>query len=94
MKSSNQHLTPRFQPLADAVPVSQGCNLLSGQVHSFNILDRVVYRLLNYGQQYIDKGIEHDEARSRQQKLQWLPKQAREFKLQLVSNQPVPSVVS
>jgi len=57
-------------------------------------LARLVYRMLKFGQQYVDKGLEHDEARFRQQQLQWLQRQARELNLQLVPNQPVPSAVS
>ena len=57
-------------------------------------LARLVYRLRKFGQQYVDKGMEHDEARFRQQRLQWLQRQARELNLQLVPNQPVPSPVS
>jgi transposase len=53
-------------------------------------LARLVYRMLKYGQQYVDKGMEHYEARFRQQRLQWLQRQAREFNLHLVPNQPVP----
>ena len=57
-------------------------------------LARLVYRMLTYGQQYVDKGMEHYEARFRQQRLQWLQRQARELNLQLVPNQRVPSPVS
>jgi transposase len=57
-------------------------------------LARLVYRMLKFGQQYIDKGMEHYEARFRQQRLQGLQRQAREFDLQLVPHQPVPAAVS
>ena len=49
-------------------------------------LARLVYRMLKFGHQYVDKGMEHDEARCRQQRLQWLQRQARELNLQLVPN--------
>lgn len=55
---------------------------------------RLVYRLRTCGQPYVDTGREHDDARFRQQRLQWLPRQAREVNLHLVPNQPVPSPVS
>lgn len=55
---------------------------------------RLGYRLRKFGQQYMDKGMQHYDARFRQQRLQWLQRQARELNLQLVPNQPVPSVVS
>jgi hypothetical protein len=57
-------------------------------------LARLVYRMLTYGQPYVAKGLEHDEARFRQQRLQWLHRQARELNLQLVPHQPIPSPVS
>lgn len=52
-------------------------------------LCRLVYRMLKYGQEYVDKGIEHYEARFRTQRLQWLQKQARELNLQLTPTQLV-----
>ncbi|HEX9580528.1 MAG TPA: transposase [Gemmatimonadales bacterium] len=55
---------------------------------------RLVYRLRKCGPPYRDKGRPHDAARFRQQRLPWLPRQAREVTLQLVPNQPVPSGVS
>ena len=57
-------------------------------------LARLVYRLLTLGQQDLDKGLEHYEARCRQQRLQWLQRQARALNLQLVPNPPVASAVS
>jgi transposase len=57
-------------------------------------LARLVYRRRKFGQPYVDKGMEHDAARCRQQRLQWLQRQARELNLQRVPNQPVPSPVS
>jgi hypothetical protein len=57
-------------------------------------LARPVYRRLKCGQQDVDKGMEHDEARFRQQRLQWLQRQARAVKLHLVPNQPVRSAVA
>lgn len=55
---------------------------------------RRVYRLLNCGQPYVDKGLQHDEARFRQQRLQWLQRQARALNRPLVPNHLVPSAVS
>ena len=54
----------------------------------------LVYRMLKFGPQYVDKGMEHYEARFRQQRLQWLPRQARALNRQLVPHQPVPAPVS
>jgi transposase len=47
-------------------------------------LARLVYRMLKYGQQYVDKGMQHYEERFRQQRMRWLEKQAKELNLQLV----------
>jgi transposase len=49
-------------------------------------LARLVYRMLKYGQQYVDKGMEyHDHyQRYRNQQIQWLLKKAAKLGLQLV----------
>jgi hypothetical protein len=47
-------------------------------------LARLVYRMLKFGADYIDKGIEAYEARHRQQQMKWLAKQAATLNLQLV----------
>jgi transposase len=50
-------------------------------------LARLVYRMLKYGQQYIDKGTEYYEQRYRQQQLQFLRKKAAQLGLQIVEAQ-------
>jgi transposase len=50
-------------------------------------LARLVYRMLKYGQQYIDKGAEHYEQRSRQQQINFLKKKAAQFGLQVIATQ-------
>ena len=47
-------------------------------------LARLIYRMLKFGADYIDKGMEAYESRYRQQKMQWLTKQAAAFNLQLI----------
>jgi transposase len=47
-------------------------------------LARLVYRMLRYGQQYVDKGMQHYEERFRRQRMRWLEKQAKDLNLQLV----------
>jgi len=47
-------------------------------------LARLVYRMLKYGRQYVDKGLEYYEAKYREQRRKWLAKQAKELNLQLV----------
>jgi transposase len=47
-------------------------------------LARLVYRMLKYGKEYVDKGMEHYEAKYRAQQVKWLTKQAKELNLQLI----------
>ena len=46
-------------------------------------LARLVYRMLKYGQQYVDKGAEYYENRNRQQQIEHLRKKAAQLGLQL-----------
>ncbi len=46
-------------------------------------LARLVYRMLKYGQQYVDKGTEYYEQRYRQQQIQFLQKKAAKLGLQI-----------
>jgi transposase len=46
-------------------------------------LARLVYRMLKYGQQYVDKGAEHYERRNRQQQIEYLKKKAAQLGLQV-----------
>ena len=45
-------------------------------------LARLVYRMLKYGQQYVDKGAEYYERRNRQQQIEFLRKKAAQLGLQ------------
>ena len=45
----------------------------------------LVYRMLRYGQNYVEKGIEHYERKFRLQRIKWLKKEARALNLQLVA---------
>jgi transposase len=51
-------------------------------------LARLVYRMLKYGQQYIDKGNQHYEDRYRQQQVLLLRKKAAKLGLSIVDAQP------
>ena len=51
-------------------------------------LARLVYRMLKYGQQYVDKGAEHYEQRNRQQQINFLKKKAAQFGLQVIATHP------
>jgi len=48
-------------------------------------LARLIYRMLKYGQDYIDKGTEAYEAKYREQRVRWLEKQARDLNLKVVA---------
>ncbi len=52
-------------------------------------LARLVYRLLKFGSQYVDKGIAYYEMKYRQHQIKWITKQAAALNLQLV---PIPEV--
>jgi transposase len=54
-------------------------------------LARLIYRMLKYGKEYVDKGMAYYEAKYRQHQLKWLKKQAAALNLQLV---PLKAVVS
>src|SRR6201987_1061875 len=51
-------------------------------------LARLVYRMLKYGQQYVDKGAEYYERRNRQQQIEFLTKKAARLGLQLAPAHP------
>jgi transposase len=53
-------------------------------------LARLVYRMLKFGQSYVDKGMEHYEGKYRRQQIKWLAKMAAALNLQLT---PSPEVV-
>ncbi len=48
-------------------------------------LARLIYRMIKFGQEYVDKGKEAYEAKYREQRLRWLEKQAKELDLKLVA---------
>jgi hypothetical protein len=50
-------------------------------------LARLVYRMLRYGENYVEKGIEHYEEKFRLQRIKWLRKEAKSLNLQLVAAQ-------
>ena len=51
-------------------------------------LARLVYRMLKYGQEYIDKGMQYYENRYRSQQIALLQKKAAKLGLQIVEAQP------
>src|ERR1700692_919287 len=52
-------------------------------------LARLVYRMLKYGQEYIDKGMQYYEARYRRQQVEFLKKNAAKLGFQIIENQTV-----
>ena len=50
-------------------------------------LARLVYRMLRYGENYVEKGIEHYEEKFRLQRIKWLRKEAKSLNLQLLAAQ-------
>lgn len=47
-------------------------------------LARLIYQMIKYGQEYVDKGMAAYEARYREQRVRWLEKQARELNIQIL----------
>jgi transposase len=56
-----------------------------------HLLARLTYRMLKFGHEYVDKGMEYYETKYRQQQLQWVAKQAAALNMQLI---PVAGVES
>jgi transposase len=52
-------------------------------------LARLIYRLLRFGTEYHDKGMEHYQRQYRQTQMKWLEKQAAQFNMQLIPAQGV-----
>jgi hypothetical protein len=51
-------------------------------------LARLVYRMLKYGQQYVDKGAQYYERRNRQQQIEFVRKKAAQLGLQVTPAHP------
>jgi len=52
-------------------------------------LARLIYRMIKNGEDYVDKGMQVYEAKYREQRIQWLKRQAKELHMQLVELQEV-----
>lgn len=50
-------------------------------------LARLVYRMLKFGTEYVDRGVEHYETKYRSNQLKWLAKKAAAFNLKLIPAQ-------
>ena len=49
-----------------------------------HLLARLIYRMLKFGYEYLDKGMEYYETKYRQHQLQWVAKQAAALNMQLI----------
>ncbi len=49
-----------------------------------HLLTRLIYRMLKFGHEYVDKGMEYYETKYRQQQLAWVTKQAAALNMQLI----------
>lgn len=52
-------------------------------------LARLLYRMMKFGKEYVDKGIQYYEAKYRENQIKWLKKQAAALNLQLVPSKQV-----
>ena len=48
-------------------------------------LARLIYRMIKFGQDYVEKGMEAYNAKYKQQRIHWLKKQAQELGMQVVA---------
>jgi transposase len=55
-------------------------------------LARLVYRMLRYGHEYVDKGMEFYQQRYQQQQIQWMQKKARDLGL-IITLAPAPATI-
>jgi hypothetical protein len=77
----NSHHCHRFHiPGVTFVATVGGPKAITAMAHR---IARLVYRMLNYGQQYIDKGGNYYEQRYRNQQLQFLRKKGAQLGFQL-----------
>ena len=49
-------------------------------------LARLIYRLLRFGTEYHDKGMQHYERQYRKNQIEWLKRQAAQLNMQLIPN--------
>jgi transposase len=52
-------------------------------------LARLIYRMIKFGHEYVDKGMEAYEARYRQQRIRWVEKVAKELNLQVTQMETI-----
>src|SRR5216684_8857217 len=83
------HATPEPHLFGSTIPpLANQTRSTEGDHRMAHKLARLVYRMLKYGQEYIDKGMQYYEERNRIQQLEQLKKKAAKLGLQLVEVQP------
>jgi hypothetical protein len=88
---SQTYLGAKFKRLRSNLDAPKA---ITAMAHS---LARLVYRLLKYGQDYVDKGMEFYQQRYQQQQIKWMRKKAKELGLVITlaaapDSNPLPSL--
>jgi transposase len=78
LRNSNSALGANFRRLKTRLGAPKA---ITAMAHK---LARLIYRMLRYGQQYVDKGMQHYEQKYREQRIKWIKKQANELNLQII----------
>ena len=82
-KRSRSYLGAQYRRLRTKLGVPKAITAMAHR------LARLVYRMLKYGQEYVDRGAQYYEQRHREQLLQLLKKKAATLGLQPVEASPV-----
>jgi hypothetical protein len=77
---SNTYLGAQYRRLRTKIGAPKAIKAMA------NRLARIIYRLLKYGQQYVDKGAEFYQQKYRDQQIKMLTKKAAELGLQLAES--------
>lgn len=79
LHNSNSYLGAQFRRLRSRLGAPKAITAMAAK------LARLVYRMLRFGQEYVDKGAAHYEQKYREEQLKWLTKKAAQhgFTLQL-----------
>ena len=77
---SNSYLSAQYRRLRSLLGAPKAIKAMA------NKLARIIYRLLRFGQQYINKGTRFYEQKYREQQIRMLTKKAAELGLQLIQS--------
>lgn len=78
LRKSNSALGANFRRLYSRLGAPKA---ITAMAHK---LARLVYRMIKYGHQYVDKGMEYYESKFHERRIKWLKKQAKQMNLQLI----------